>query len=79
MSFKIFWFMLDLVGHLMSKADEGQENEGIDFYIFDSHRPLNLANVWRAKSVYVFVEVDTFPSVLLITELGNVSRTRRGV
>ncbi len=55
--------------HVMStngmQAGEGQANDGVNFYIFDSHRPLNLANVWRDKNVYLFVDEDVRASMAL--------------
>eukprot|EP00048_Salpingoeca_helianthica_P021638 m.13490 g.13490 ORF g.13490 m.13490 type:complete len:589 (-) comp6191_c1_seq1:20-1786(-) len=41
------------------EADDGKANAGTTFYIIDSHRPLNLANVYRDRGVYVFVDPET--------------------
>lgn len=41
------------------EAEDGRVNAGTTFYIFDSHRPLNLANVFRDRNVHVFVDQET--------------------
>eukprot|EP00053_Salpingoeca_punica_P005568 m.55304 g.55304 ORF g.55304 m.55304 type:complete len:584 (+) comp13303_c0_seq1:398-2149(+) len=51
------------------EAEDGQPNANITFYVIDSHRPLNLANVFDSSRVIIFDDGQTEESIPAFDEL----------